>query len=474
MERVKAAAVVGLDPTPDVMLLSDRDFIFALWEKVKDAGESKMAVRLAAEEALASMVAEDHVRFITTGIHEAYKVDKQREQERADDEREARQAKAQALIAVGIPVTPELLGLSDDNFIRRVMKHPDAGPEVKVAAARALAGGPVQWREFITDGARQANARDVENEIKELEKKSSKEAQRRKELAARTDTAALFGIAPSQAMLRLGDDNFIRELLRLAPAHLKGSELVAAAQHALLSSDPADWKQFLHTSAEQAYKRDAEARRKKVADANRKMVLKVQAAAEKTGMYPNLVAAAKKALAGSDEDVAEFLKEDNLYRAARQSFVSGDPKLAADPGGRSSWYIRQSSADGGAAFVAPVDDASKQSVREDATWVVKDALNGQRGCYSFESVSKRHYYLAAQSNLRVRISPDDGSATFRKDATWCARKGVNGYWTSFELAGKPGYWLRAHQGGLSVSRANAKDKAFKAEATWAVFPPLAR
>ncbi|MFF4602810.1 AbfB domain-containing protein [Streptomyces sp. NPDC001339] len=473
-ERVKAAAVVGLDPTPDVMLLSDRDFIFALWEKARDAGECLTAVRLAAEEALASTVAEDHVQFIATGIHQAFEVDKQRERERADAERANRQAKAQVLIAVGIPVTPELLGLSDDNFIRKVMKHPDAGPEAKAAAARALAGGPAEWGEFITNGAREAHDRDVAKELKELEEKDREEAQRRKELAARTKTAALFGITPTEAMLALGDDNFIRELVRSAPARLKGSDLLAAAQHAVLSSDPADWKQFLHAGAEQAYKRDAEAARKRTADANRRLVLKVQAAAAKTGMYPNLVEAAKKALAGSDEDVAEFLKPDNIYRAARQSFVSVDPKLINDPGGRSTWYIRQSSADGGAAYVAPVDEMSKQSVREDATWVVKGALNGQRGCYSFESVRKPHYYLAAQPNLQVRISPDDGSAAFRKDATWCARKGVSGYWTSFELAGKPGYWLRAHQGGLSASRADAKDKAFTAEATWAIFPPLAR
>ncbi|WP_258527613.1 AbfB domain-containing protein [Streptomyces sp. NBRC 110611] len=473
-QRVAAAAVVGLDPTPDVMLLSDRDFIFALWEKARDAGERLTAVRLADEEAMASTVAEDHVRFIATGIHQAYEVDKQREQERAAAERANRQAKTQVLIAVGIPVAPELLGLSDDNFIRKVMKHPDAGAEVRAAAARALADGPAQWREFITNGAREAHDRDVAKELKELEEKDREEAQRRKELAARTKTAALFGITPTEAMLALGDDNFIRELIRSAPARLKGSELLAAAQHAVLSSDPADWKQFLYTGAEQAYKRDAEAERKKIADANRRLVLKVQAAAAKTGMYPNLVEAAKKALAGSDEDVAEFLKPDNIYRAARQSFMSYDPNLLnKDPGGRYTWYIRQSTADGGAAFVAPVDYGSKQSVKEDATWVIKGALNGQRGCYSFESVSKSHYYLTVSDGHRARISPDDGSAIFRKAATWCARKGLrDGFGTSFEWAGQRGYWLRAHQGSLYVSGAT-KDEDFKNESTWVIFPPLA-
>ncbi|MFF4602574.1 AbfB domain-containing protein [Streptomyces sp. NPDC001339] len=471
-ERVKAAAVVGLDPTPDVMLVNDRDFIFALWEKARDAGERLTAVRLAAEEAMASTVAEDHVRFIATGIHQAFEVDKQRERERADAERANRQAKAQVLIAVGIPVTPELLGLSDDNFIRKVMKHPDAGPEVKAAAARALAGGPAEWREFITNGAREAHDRDVAKELKELEEKDREEAQRRKELAARTKTAALFGITPTQAMLALGDDNFIRELVRSAPARLKGSDLLAAAQHAVLSSDPADWKQFLYTGAEQAYKRDAEAARKKTADANRKMVLTIQAAAKRTGMYPNLVEAAAKALAGSDEDVAEFLKPENQIRAARQSFRSGDPDLADDPGGRFTWYIRQSSTDGGAAFVAPVGEASKQSVREDATWVVRPALNGQGGCYSFESVRKPHYYLAAQPNLQVRISPEDGSATFRKDATWCAREGRWGM--AFQWAGNSeyAYWLQSRSGDLYLTRDYAA--RFEPESNWQIFPPLAR
>ncbi|WP_274912530.1 AbfB domain-containing protein [Streptomyces sp. WZ-12] len=473
IERVKAAAVVGLDPTPDVMLLSDRDFIFALWEKAKDAGESKTAVRLAAEEAMHSTVAQDYARFIITGIHTAHEADQQREQDRADAERAGREAKARVLIVVGIPVSSDLLGLSDDNFIRKVMKHPDAGAQVKAAAASALAGGPAQWREFITNGAREAHDRDVANELKELEEKDREEAQRRKERAARTNTAALFGITPSQAMLALGDDNFIRELIRSAPAGLKGSELLAAAQRAVLSSDPEDWKRFLHTGAEQAYKRDAEDRRKKTADANRKMVLQIQAAAEKAGVYPNLVTKAKEALAGSDEDVAEFLKPDNLLQAARQSLWSFDSKLINDPGGRYTWYIRQSNADGGAVFVAPIDRyASKQSDREDATWVIVAALNGQRGCYSFESVRKRHHYLAAQDDLRVRVTPGDGSATFRKNATWCAREGLAGIGTSFEWASKPGYWLRAKSGDLyAAARGTTND--FKNEATWLIDPPLA-
>ncbi|MFC8918369.1 AbfB domain-containing protein [Streptomyces sp. NPDC047821] len=469
-QRVDAAAVVRLDPSPDVLLLSDHDFIHALWQKARDGGETLDAVRQAAEAAMSSESPDDHVRFIVTGIHEAYAVDKQREKDKADAARAARLAKSQALIAIGIPSSPDLLDLSDDNFIRAVMRHEAAGPEVRAAAATALAGEPTAWQEFIANGAREAHQRDVANELKELEEKDRAEAERRKEIAARTNTAALFRITPTEAMLALSDDNFIRELLRVAPADAKGSELFAAAQRAVLSPDPAVWKQFIHTGAEEAYKKDDEARRKQIAEANRRLAIQIQAAAEKTGVQPNLVAAAKKALAGTDEDVARFLLE-GQHRAKRQSFqpASGRP---------AGFYVRQSSPDAGEAFIAPLSAASKQADREDGTWIVVPALNGQPGCWSFESARKLGHYLT-HKDLRVRMAASDNSTQFRKDATWCAKKGLSGSGTSFESAGQPGRFLREYYGDLYVANKSAKnrfdvEKDFAQDASWKIVTPLAR
>ncbi|MGR4878591.1 AbfB domain-containing protein [Streptomyces sp. LARHCF249] len=470
-QRVDAAAVVRLDPSPDVLLLSDIDFVHALWQKARDGGEAFDAVRLAAEGAMISDVADEHVAFIAAGIHEAYAVDKQREKDKADAARDARLAKSQALIAVGIPNSPDLLDLSDDNFIRAVMRHEAAGPEVRAAAATALAGDTAAWREFITNGAREAHQRDVAKELKELEERNREEAERRKEQAARANAAALFRVTASEAMLVLSDDNFIRELLRVAPADAKESELYAAAQRAVLSPDPAVWKQFIHTGAVEAYKKDDEARRKKIADANRLLVTQIRAAAEKTGVNPNLVAAAKTALAGSDEAVAQFLKEESLYRAKRQTLQPVNAKL---PG----FAIRQSGVDAGEAFIAPVSAGSKQADREDATWVVVPALGGQPNCYSFESARKPGHYLM-QKDLRVRLTASDNSAQFRKDATWCAKKPLVGSGTSFESAGQPGRFLRQYQGDLYAADKSGKnrgdaEKDFALDATWKVATPLAR
>ncbi|MFJ9617997.1 AbfB domain-containing protein [Streptomyces noursei] len=475
MQRVKAAGVVGLDPSPDMLILSDSDFIHALWQKARDAGDSHRAVRIAAEEVMmVGTSAEDQIRFITTGIHEAHKVDKQRDVDEAAADRAARTAKQQVLIKIGIPATPELLGLSDDNFIRAVMKNPASGKEVRDAAARALAGDATSWKEFIATGAGEARDRDVANELKEKEEKEAQELRHREDLKDRKSTVTLFttrfDITFPDSVLDLSDDNFLRELLRRTPTEHQHSELYVAAQRAVLSSDPAVWKEFLHVGAMQANNLDYENARKKRAADDRRAALQIQARAEKTGVHPGLVAAAKKALAGSDEDVVRFLQTGHT-RALRQSLQASSAQLTG-------WYVRQSDADKGEAFLAPVDGKGKQADREDATWSIVPALGGQGGCYSFESARKPGYYLM-QKDLRVRLAADDKSETFRKDATWCARKGLTDSGTSFESAGKPGHWLRQFQGDLYAADKSGKhryeaEKDFAQDATWKISTPLAR
>ncbi|GHF39318.1 AbfB domain-containing protein [Streptomyces morookaense] len=470
-QRVDALAVVKAEPSQDVLLLSDRDFVHALWQKARDAGEKLESVRLAAEEAIIGNSDDAYVQFIVKGVHAAYEVDKAREKDRADADRLAREAKSKALIVVGIANSPDLLDLSDDNFIRAIMKHQAAGPEVQAAAARALGGDATAWREFIANGAREAHQRDVANELKELEEKNREEAERRKELAARKGAAALFGITPTEAQLSMSDDNFIRELLRGGGAE-QNPELYAAAQRAL-NSGAADWKKFLHTGAEEAYKLDDKNRRDKLAKANKLLAQQIVTAAANAGMNPNLVAAGRKAIDADDnEAIANFLKEDTRYRLKRQSI---------QPANMNGWYIRQSGVDGGETFVAPGDAKRKQTDREDATWVVVPALakNAAVQCYSFESARKPGHYLA-QKDLRVKMLADDGSDAFRKDATWCSRTNAFGAGgVSFESASQSGRWLRHFQGDLYAADKNGKNRfdaadGFAQNASWKIAAPLAR
>ncbi|MFH8406863.1 ALF repeat-containing protein [Streptomyces sp. NPDC018019] len=194
----------------------------------------------------------------------------QRMFEKARVERMARQARAQVLSTVGIPNRPDLVELDDADFLRAIAEHPAAGPEVRAAIARALNGGPADRQEFMANGAREAHWRDVDREIREVEEKLRKDAERPKEIAARKQTAALFGVVASETMLGLSDDAFLREVLRDTPAESRNTGLYAAGLRALNSSDPAAWKEFIHTGAHQAYKRDFEELMKKRDEAARK------------------------------------------------------------------------------------------------------------------------------------------------------------------------------------------------------------
>ncbi|CAM5565072.1 hypothetical protein SCALM49S_01887 [Streptomyces californicus] len=152
----------------------------------------------------------------------------------------------------------------------------------------------------------------------------------------------------TQSLLDLADDNFIREMLRMAPADLNGSELYRAAQQAVLSSDAAAWQAFIHTGADAAYKRDDDARREKVAEANRVLARQILATAEQSPFTPNLVASAKAALAAGDVRVAEFLSESGQKRARRQSLAM---RVTTTP---ESWLtLRHSGAAGQSVAVGP-------------------------------------------------------------------------------------------------------------------------
>ncbi|GCD37774.1 alpha-N-arabinofuranosidase [Streptomyces chrestomyceticus JCM 4735] len=467
-DRVGAGRKIEYEVTAEQLGLSDRDFIIMLWGKAMDAGDKWEAVCRAAEKAIASASADDHVRFITTGIGEARELDWQREQEQKSADRMARKLKSQALIAVGIPVNPDLLTLSDDNFIRAIMLHDAASPEVKKAASRALGDkDPAVWRAFIADGAREAHDRDMENERKELEEKDRDEARRRAELDARRSAASLFDLELSEAMKNSGDDDFIRTLFNSIKAEDRSTVLYDATLKALSSSDPADWRTYIHSGAKQARKRDSEIAAEKKAKEDLDKVRTIRADAANTGVHPNLVAAADKALKGSPGDVAAFLRE-GQGRALRQSLQSGNPKL-------SGWYLRQSSVDGGNSFLTPVSAKSKETDREDATWVVTKALVKAPGCYSFESVRKPGHYLSLKDS-RVRIALNDKSEGFLNGATWCVHVTKAG--TTFESKAKAGHMLRQYKGDLYAAVKNGKRaydtaKDFELDTTWNISTPLA-
>jgi lysophospholipase L1-like esterase len=114
--------------------------------------------------------------------------------------------------------------------------------------------------------------------------------------------------------------------------------------------------------------------------------------------------------------------------------TGGYVSLRVTTPGYTNRYARHQSSLG---YTEAVDSASNVLLKQDATWRIVPGLAGS--CYSFQSRNYPGHYLRHQS-YRVRISPDDGSALMRADATWCARSAPGGVrLASYNL---PGSYLR--------------------------------
>ena len=115
--------------------------------------------------------------------------------------------------------------------------------------------------------------------------------------------------------------------------------------------------------------------------------------------------------------------------------------------------------------------------RQDASFVIRAGL-AESSCYSLESVNFPGQFLR-HSNYRLQKASNDGTDTFRKDATFCAqppRAGGAGN-VSLQSINYPTYYVR-HASELvyiaNVGGANAWDGggSYDADTTWADQPGL--
>ncbi|MFD9957832.1 RICIN domain-containing protein [Amycolatopsis sp. NPDC058986] len=166
-KRNAVAQVPGMEATDEVINLSDKEFVFRVWQKAKDGS----AVKNAAADALRpESTPEDHQKFINKGIYDAREIDRQKEiadakeaERKAKELKEAQEAKALAVsAALGIVADEAMKNLPDRDFVDMIWTK-TTGAEVKIAARAALdAGTPAALKEFIATGVHAAHQRDIE------------------------------------------------------------------------------------------------------------------------------------------------------------------------------------------------------------------------------------------------------------------------------------------------------------------------
>ncbi|MCK2237432.1 MULTISPECIES: AbfB domain-containing protein [unclassified Crossiella] len=121
-----------------------------------------------------------------------------------------------------------------------------------------------------------------------------------------------------------------------------------------------------------------------------------------------------------------------------------------------------------------IDANSPDLDKRDATWKIVPGL-ADPSCYSFESFNIPGAFLR-HANYRIRLDDNDNSATFKADATWCARTGLSAGGVSFESFTFPERRLRHYSGELwladnSGSRPSDNPQSYSEDVTWVVGEP---
>ncbi|WP_408997558.1 family 43 glycosylhydrolase [Streptomyces europaeiscabiei] len=119
-------------------------------------------------------------------------------------------------------------------------------------------------------------------------------------------------------------------------------------------------------------------------------------------------------------------------------------------------------------YVDPVTSSSTTAVKQNATFTIVPGL-ADPTCYSFRDSSGR--YLR-HMDFRVRFDASNGTATFDKDATYCARPGSATGSVSLESFNYPGRYLRHYNYELRIDTFQntttfRADSSFKPVNPWA-------
>ena len=91
-------------------------------------------------------------------------------------------------------------------------------------------------------------------------------------------------------------------------------------------------------------------------------------------------------------------------------------------------------------MITRITPGSSAGAKADATWIVRAGL-ADGACVSFESANDPDYYLR-HYDFELYLDPDDGSAQFAQDATFCPQPGNSGQGYSFQSVNYPDKYIR--------------------------------
>jgi hypothetical protein len=182
----------------------------------------------------------------------------------------------------------------------------------------------------------------------------------------------------------------------------------------------------------------------------------------------------------TDSNCADFITSKPTPGAANLFALDPGPRVSLQvttPDSTSN-YIKHDDTDD-LVVTTPITASSSQTDKQDATWVEAPGL-ANPSCISFESINKPGSYLR-HANFQFHLQPNDGSALFSQDATFCPQPGNSGQGTSFQSVNFPDRYIRtfnstvylASNGGPNpwdTTTSWAADSSWLAAQPWAPAP----
>ncbi|KAK3307683.1 fungal alpha-L-arabinofuranosidase [Chaetomium strumarium] len=146
--------------------------------------------------------------------------------------------------------------------------------------------------------------------------------------------------------------------------------------------------------------------------------------------------------------------------------IGSSISLRVTTSGYTDRYIAHNSSNG--IVTEAVSSSSSTTLKQQATWIVRSALNGSggnSGCVSLESRDVAGRYMR-HYNFVLQLAADDGTKQMRKDATFCPQAPLNGQGNhSIRAWNYPTRYLR-HYANVAYMASNGGVHAFDAAASF--------
>jgi hypothetical protein len=312
--KISAAREIrGFVMTPELLALTDKNFVIALWQAAKDGTHVKGDALKAFTNTTDELACK---RYIEIGIHDAANLDVIELGQKAQRDQQ-RLAAAAEILWTDVPQS--MLDASLQNFVFALWQHAAEGSDVKKGAAAVLttASTDDQRTKFIVTDIYVASNADRQRAIDQHDQEEKERLAREANAKAKASAwAAATQSTATDDLKNLPDHEFIWELIKRAT----GAKVKAAAQTAYDSKDAAVWHDFIFSGVHTAHQADIDEQNRLDAIAAKQQVQVILDQAVTDGYLPNLATAARTALAGTVVEWHAFLNT-GAHEAAKLDLI---------------------------------------------------------------------------------------------------------------------------------------------------------